>query len=475
MKVTVQLLIESENGNTQKVSSVGEWQRNEPLQPSNIGLALAESKQLLKNIQQTLIEEQINQYQQVQSRCSDCDRQLKRKGTHSITYRTLFGTLKLNSPRLFHCDCKKTEQKSFSPLATLLSKRTSPERLYLESKFASLMSYGLTVKLLEEILPLEGKLNAASVRNNLHEVAQKVEAELGEEEYIFADGCEQEWSKLPRPDLPITVGIDGGYIHSCSPEKKTKEWFEVIVGKSITDSGDTKCFGGVTSYDQKPKRRLFEVLKSQGMQMNQQVTFLSDGGENIRELQLYLNPQAEHLLDWFHITMRITVMKQMAKDPDIKPKWRKKLLKRLESIKWYIWHGNVFEALQEIESLEDLCYGDYEDLDEDAEFDLDLEISPIKLLEKVEEFQSYIEKNANLIPNYGERYRCGERIASSFVESTVNQVVSKRFVKKQQMRWSKKGAHLLLQVRNLVINQQLRQRINSWYEKSMPPVSATSG
>ena len=475
MKVTVQLVIESENGSTKKVSSVGEWQRNEPLQPSNLGLALAESKELLKNIQQTLVEEQINQYQQVQSRCSDCDHQLKRKGTHSLTYRTLFGTLKLNSPRLFHCDCQEREQKSFSPLATLLSKRTSPERLYLESKFASLMSYGLTVKLLEEILPLEGKLNAASVRNNLHEVAQKVEAELGEEGYIFADGCEMEWSKLPRPDLPITVGIDGGYIHSCSPEKKAKEWFEVIVGKSITDSGDTKCFGGVTSYDQKPKRRLFEVLKSQGMQMNQQVTFLSDGGDTVRELQLYLNPQAEHLLDWFHITMRITVMKQMAKDPEIKPRWRKKLLKRLESIKWYIWHGNVFEALQEIESLEDLCYGDYEDLDEDAEFDLDPEISPLKLLEKVEEFQSYIEKNANLIPNYGERYRCGERIASSFVESTVNQVVSKRFVKKQQMRWSKKGAHLLLQVRNLVINQELRQRINSWYEKSMPPVPATSG
>ena len=227
MKITIQLVIESENGNTSQISNVGEWQIDEPLQPSNLGFALAESKQLLKNIQQTLVEEQINQYQQVQSRCSDCDRQLKRKGTHSLTYRTLFGTLKLNSPRLFYCDCKKTEQKSFSPLATLLSKRTAPERLYLESKFASLMSYGLTVKLLEEVLPLEGKLNAASVRNNLHEVAQKVEAELGEEEYMFADGCEIEWSKLPRPDLPITVGIDGGYIHSCSPEKKNKKWFEV--------------------------------------------------------------------------------------------------------------------------------------------------------------------------------------------------------------------------------------------------------
>lgn len=182
MKIKVQLIIESDNGSTEVVNQIEEWQRDEPLQPLNLGLTLAESKQLLGNIQQTLVDEQIKQYQHKQSRCSDCARKLLRKGTHSLTYRTLFGTLKLNSSRLFHCDCQKREQKSFSPLATLLSKRTAPERLYLESKFASLMSYGLTVKLLEEILPLEGKLNAASVRNNLHAIAQKVESELGEEE-----------------------------------------------------------------------------------------------------------------------------------------------------------------------------------------------------------------------------------------------------------------------------------------------------
>ena len=190
------------------------------------------------------------------------------------------------------------------------------------------------------------------------------------------------------------------------------------------------------------------------MQMNQQVTFLSDGGDNVRQLQLYLNPQAEHLLDWFHITMRFTVMNQMAKSPYIKPKLRKKLLKKLESIKWYLWHGNVVEAQQEIELLADLAYSDEKDK---AASSLN------KLLKKVEEFQSYIWKNANFIPNYGERYRYGETIASSFVESTVNQVISKRFVKKQQMRWSKKGAHLLLQIRNLVLNQELRQRIDNWY------------
>jgi hypothetical protein len=43
------------------------------------------------------------------------------------------------------------------------------------------------------------------------------------------------------------------------------------------------------------------------------VTFLSDGGDDVRQVQQYLNPEAEYWLDWFHITMRITVMKQMAR------------------------------------------------------------------------------------------------------------------------------------------------------------------
>ena len=37
-------------------------------------------------------------------------------------------------------------------------------------------------------------------------------------------------------------------------------------------------------------------------------------------------------------------------------------------------------------------------------------------------------------------------------ESVVNQVVSKRMVKKQQMRWTPRGAHLLLQVRTRILN-----------------------
>ncbi len=86
-------------------------------------------------------------------------------------------------------------------------------------------------------------------------------------------------------------------------------WFEVIAGKSMLSftrdeaqaEPASKCFGFVRTFDTKPKRRLFELLKLQGMQMNQQLVFLSDGGDSMRDLQEYLNPEAEHWLDWFHL------------------------------------------------------------------------------------------------------------------------------------------------------------------------------
>jgi len=71
--------------------------------------------------------------------------------------------------------------------------------------------------------------------------------------------------------------------------------------------------------------------------------------------------------------------------------------------------------------------------------------------------------NAGRIPNYGERRRAGEAISTAFTESAVNQVISKRMVKKQQTRWTPRGAHLLLQIRTRVLNDQLANDFRHWY------------
>ncbi|CAG2158867.1 ISKra4 family transposase ISBte1 [Cupriavidus numazuensis] len=86
-----------------------------------------------------------------------------------------------------------------------------------------------------------------------------------------------------------------------------------------------------------------------------------------------------------------------------------------------------------------------------------------KLLDKLEEFIVYLDNNRHFIVNYGDRYRHGEPIASGFVESAVNQVVSKRFVKRQQMAWRPGHAHNFLQIRTAVLNNQFWSYVERWY------------
>ena len=74
------------------------------------------------------------------------------------------------------------------------------------------------------------------------------------------------------------------------------------------------------------------------------MVFLSDGGDSVRNLEAYLHPHSEHWLDWFHITMRITVLQQQVKTlKDEQPKIGEEVPQGLESIKHFLWHGNTFQ------------------------------------------------------------------------------------------------------------------------------------
>jgi hypothetical protein len=133
---------------------------------------------------------------------------------------------------------------------------------------------------------------------------------------------------------------------------------------------------------------------------------------------------------------------------------RDPVVRELERLKWFLWRGNVYKALQVVQCIE---------MDLDAAVATSGQATARKLLKAVEEFHTYIENNKGFIPNHGERYRHGERISTGFVESTVNQVISKRFCKKQQMAWTPRGAHLLVQIRTRVLNGDWEATFREWY------------
>jgi hypothetical protein len=464
MKVTIQMIIDDEDKKT--VKEVACLERHE-LSAEMLGLTLIEAKTITSGIQETMTAYQVSKYTHDQRPCLCCDKLRFIKGYSLLTYRTLFGILHLKSPRLLECSCKEDKQSSFSPLVKILPEHTAPELLYLESKWASFISYGMTAKLLEEVFPLN--VRPSSVFNNVVKVSTRLEEELGDEKPVFIEGCQRDWDNLPMPGAPLTVALDGGYIHARDGNNRKAGWFEAIVGKSLQDGHPTKRFGFVVTHDSKPKRRLYEMLKQQGLQNNQDITFLTDGCDDVRDLPSYISPKSEHIIDWFHITMKITVIKQMINGMSFPPKLgikKSDIEEDLERVKWCVWHGNVFKALKKLESLdfnlEDLTFE--EGLAGEEDFvQKSKDSKEYKLWNAVNELQEYLKVNSPFIPNYAERYRYKEHISTAFAESAVNEIISKRMVKQQQMRWTKKGANQLLQVRIKTLNQELRPTFEKWY------------
>ena len=230
-------------------------------QLAEIGLSLDEGKTILAGLQRPIIEAQIAGYIRQDGDCPHCRRRLWRKGSYSVAFRTLYGTVTLASPRLYRCPCRPGGSKTFSPLAALLTEHTSPELLYLESKWASLVSFGVTVDLLKDVLPID-RANVSTVRRHLNKIAARAEAELGDEPPCSDQGSPD--FRLDGAD-PVVVGIDGGYVRNWHAKKRR---FEVVVGKSMVKDRNDRYFGLVQTHDDQPKRRVAKVLQEQGLAMN---------------------------------------------------------------------------------------------------------------------------------------------------------------------------------------------------------------
>ena len=218
MRVKLQLVMCSDDGQEETITDLVTLQKDSQ-HIEHLGLILREAKQLLNTIQKRLLQHQVDAFLDGSSTCPDCGTPLKAKGYHTRSFRTLFGTFKLSSPRLFHCRCTRRKTTSFRPLSALLTESAAPELLFMETKWASLVSYGLTVDALTDFLPLEVTLDVKTVRHDTLKVAERCEAELGEEQWSFIEGCPRDWGNLPIPDGPITVGIDGGYVRDWDEKK----------------------------------------------------------------------------------------------------------------------------------------------------------------------------------------------------------------------------------------------------------------
>jgi len=173
----------------------------------------------------------------------------------------------------------------------------------------------------------------------------------------------------------------------------------------------------------------------------------------------------EHVSDWYHIARRFeTIGKSLVYLPHLKnfAYWLGRHWGELNRAKWKIWHGNVYGAYVALTSF-------YSGVDIHtwlAEKEVRRTTSLEEIRTRVNELCSYLSANESRLLNYGKQHRVGNSISTARIESTVNQLVDGRMEKKQHMRWTQRGAQMLLHARCALFNGELGRYTGRWSKTS---------
>ena len=404
-----------------------------------LGLRLAEAKQILAALQHHVVQAQAEEYCQARRRCPRCAAQTPLKDRRCRRLRSLFGVVEVHAPRFAPCPCSVSLRETLSPISEILPDRCTPYYERMLAKMGALLPYRRARTLLEELFPLGEPPMVETVRQRTLRVGARLERQ----------------AIVPRSRPPaakanaITLSIDSGHVKSVRSYQVRS--FEIFVAQASNDDGKPITFASVPAEACQQAPQLREVLHELGATPVTPVTILSDGAEGPRSLgEIASVGPTRHVLDWFHLSMRVQHVARAVKGwPETTARDRQERARLTdiveEHIRWRLWHGQVARAL-------DLIGDTLESLDALAGARSPAAPSARKVAGVLRGLETYVAGHAELIIDYAAARRCEEPISTATTESTVQWLLHRRMNASQQMRWSPRGAHLMLKVRTAVVN-----------------------
>ena len=228
------------------------------LSSATLGLSIVEAKTILASVQERVVTEHCASALAHADRCDDCGRRFARKDQRDLVVRTLYGTIRIPNPRWWTCPCASGQRSSFTPLARMVPERSTPELVLVQGKLAAHVSFAETARLLDELVPLGRRLHASEPRRHVAAIAERIDENIGTEEPCFFERPPAR--DLPRPEMPLVVTIDGGYVHSSAQTSRHAGWFQAVCGTVTKADGGVRRFGFVPNVDTHPHRRIHDTL-----------------------------------------------------------------------------------------------------------------------------------------------------------------------------------------------------------------------
>jgi hypothetical protein len=400
---------------------------------ANLGLTLAESKLLLAQVQRQLVAEQANTHATFRPDCGTCGGTCQVKDWQPHRIATLFGEVRLKLPRFLCAGCGCGETGVSWPSHC----RSTPELNQLQARLSALMPFRVAADVLQHLLPVDAGTSPETLRGHTRQVGKQL-----------ADAAAQ---KPPAATAAITISLDSTFIRSCEDGERH---LEVRVGNVETADGGRQVFGAVAKAETDLTALIQRTLETVGRSDTTELTAFTDGCPGLRTVLANVGVTKPPILDWFHIAMRLQHTKLAAAnlstdDPD-RVIAKGVIVAEVERLHWRIWNGKAKNAQRSIKRIRKVMHVFKGEHSQGAKG-----VASRKLWHALHAIDKYLRSQATWLVNYAKRFRAGERVGTSITEGTANFLVNRRMNKSQQMRWSRKGADLLLQVRCAVYNGTL--------------------
>ncbi len=301
---------------------------------------------------------------------------------------------------------------------------------------------------MREFLPTRETLNHVTVRNRaLRAGARIYGVELGGENVTDTDA---EW----------TLAIDGGFVRGRSKSECSS--FEVLTGRLAAKGHKLRAFAFVRNELPDVAKRVTTFVQSITGNISPRISFITDGANGLQAIARQLPFPTKPILDWFHISMRVRYLEQivsgMCATSETENTTHRFLAARVDKLRWCFWHNNAKKAEVRMQEILTTCR---ESLSQNAMFAKSL----AQLESRTWELACYVEANRGSMIHYAKRHREGKPISTAMAESGVNQILNARMCKRQKMRWSPRGVHLLAQVRCASTNGDLTDRLTMFRQR----------
>jgi hypothetical protein len=265
-------------------------------------------------------------------------------------------------------------------------------RNQLRARLSALTPYGVAGDVLQYLLPIDAGTSPETMRSHTLRVGKQ----LGEAE------------KPPAAAAAITISLDSTFIRSCEDGR--------------TDTTE--------------------------------VTAFTDGCPGLRAVLINAGVTKPPILDWFHIAMRlqhaVLIAANLSTDDANRVTAKATIINEVEPLHWRISNGKAKNAQRSIKRIRKVVHVFKGERSHGAKG-----VASRKLWHTLHAVDKYLIGRAAWLVNYAKRFRAGLRVGTSITEGTANFFVNRRMNKSQQMRWSRNGADLLLQVRCAVYNGTL--------------------